>query len=552
MMKARTSLWASLAIAASIGLAGCGGSNDNDDPTPTGESSGTPTKTAMSADISLTKAQSDALKGELKENGESAELKNGDVRVGVTFACTSADPCTITVENSAGTIVATAHSTTSGTVTGTAAGLEPPAIPAVSGSAATALRTELIGAAGNMPSAAPDGDDNGTEGEAADLSAFLKITGFPSGDAELKNPGDDDTKFTKSDTAPAALDDWTGETWTTDDQIIVRYTNQSVASAEGTFRSQFGDKDGGAGDEITNRDTDSEDGRQTEWDWDLAESDEFPTGAREETYRKDVSFKGTYGGVEGEFTCMTEPCELALNDDGEIAPDDGTDGVTSVWKFTADDEGAAVSYDKADSDYLAFGWWRKSVGANHSGINDFKAIYSGNSPLGDDDVGDISGKATYNGHAAGNYVKGVKDGTSVAAEGGEFVADVKLVADFEATSGDESKITATINKFRDASGDSLGSWEVGMATAEASAGHATANIEFAAAESSGAGGSKEWEVADGGGNFYGPTANSAQPTGVAGWFHATTNDINSATNGNTAGSWQDGDVAVAGAFAATR
>jgi len=37
MMKARTSLWASLAIAASLGLAGCGGSSDNDDPAPTPE-----------------------------------------------------------------------------------------------------------------------------------------------------------------------------------------------------------------------------------------------------------------------------------------------------------------------------------------------------------------------------------------------------------------------------------------------------------------------------------------------------------------------------------
>jgi len=35
MMKARTSLWASLAIVASLGLAGCGGSSDNDDPAPT-------------------------------------------------------------------------------------------------------------------------------------------------------------------------------------------------------------------------------------------------------------------------------------------------------------------------------------------------------------------------------------------------------------------------------------------------------------------------------------------------------------------------------------
>ncbi|MCY4283964.1 MAG: hypothetical protein OXC65_01330 [Thiotrichales bacterium] len=529
-----------MAIAASLGLTGCGGSSDNEqDETMNLPAGDPPAKTAMSADVELSDAQKAALKAELKDSGDSETLKDGDVRVGVTFSCTSDDPCTITVSNSLGTIVATAHSTTSGTVTGAATGLEAPAIPAASGVSGAALRGQLLDAS---PVADLVNGENNAE---------LGTAGFPTDTNELKDPKDGDTKFTKSDTAPAALDGWTGETWTTGNQIIVRYANQNIESAEGTFRSQFGDKDGGAGDEITNADTvgDNE-GRQTEWDWDLAESDEFPTGAREETYRQGVSFKGTYGGVEGEFTCMTEPCELALNDDGEIAPDDGTDGVTSVWKFTADNEGAAVSYDKADADYLAFGWWRQSVGTNHSGINGFKVLYSGNSPLEDDDVADISGKATYNGHAAGNYVKGVKDGTSVANEGGEFVANVKLVADFESTD-EESKITATINKFRDASGD-LGSWEVGLATAETAAVHATADITFVTAERSGAAGSKAWEIAAGGGGFYGSTANNAQPTGVAGWFHATTNDSDASTLGNTAGSWQDGDVAVAGAFAATR
>jgi len=517
MMKARTSLWASLAIAASVGLAGCGGSSDNDeDMMDKGDMSTDPT--AMSADISLTKAQSDALKTQLKENGESAELKNGDVRVGVTFSCTSADPCTITVENSAGTIVATAHSTTSGTVTGAATGLEAPAIPAVSGSAGTALRPLLVASA------------VGTEGD-------LTLAGFPSGNSELKAPGNDDTKFTKSDTAPAELDDWTGETWTTGNQIIVRYTNQSVETVDdGTFKSRFGEADGGNSDELTS-------GHAT-WDWELAESDDLPTGSKVETFSETGSFAGTYAGVEGKFSVSCTAgttCGFIRNDDGEVVIS-GAEGDGATWTFKADDETSAVSsYDKADPDYLAFGWWRRSVGASHAGIADFHVLHSGKGTP-HTVVPDVTGKATYNGNAAGNYLKGVETGS----EGGEFVADVELEANFDDSGSDStSKITATINKFRDTGGDSLGSWEVKLATAEGTTEHTGATITFettADSDSSGTAGAELWATAAGGGTFYGPTANNAQPSGVAGWFRATTNDSAIAED----------DVAVAGAFAATR
>ena len=513
MMKARTSLWASLAIAASLGLAGCGGSNDNDeDMMDKGDMSTDPT--AMSADISLTKAQSDALKTQLKENGESAELKNGDVRVGVTFSCTSDDPCTITVENSAGTIVATAHSTTSGTVTGVATGLEAPAIPAVSGSAGTALRSRLVAS------------DVGTAGD-------LTLAGFPGVDSELKAPGDEDTKFTKSDTAPAELDGWTGETWTTGNQIIVRYTNQSVETVDdGTFKSRFGEADGGNSDELTSG--------HTTWDWELAESDDLPTGSKVETFSETGSFAGTYAGVEGKFSvdCGETPtsCGFIRNDDGEVESSD--EDITGTWTFKADDETSAVSsYDKADPDYLAFGWWRRSVGASHAGIADFHVLHSGKGTP-HTVVSGVTGKATYNGNAAGNYLKGVEGGS----EGGEFVADVELEANFEDSDADSSKITATINKFRDTGGDSLGSWEVKLATTGGTTEHTGAAIEFDGTASSGTAGAERWATAVGGGNFYGPTANNAQPSGVAGWFRATTNN----------GAIAEDDVAVAGAFAATR
>ena len=123
MMKARTSLWASLAIAASIGLAGCGGSSDNGDDGAGGTQPPPNPKVDVSEKISLSKAQMAALLAVLPGTGDSVTLESGDIRVGVTFTCASDDPCSITVENSAGTIVAMAHSTTAGEVSGAAAGL---------------------------------------------------------------------------------------------------------------------------------------------------------------------------------------------------------------------------------------------------------------------------------------------------------------------------------------------------------------------------------------------------------------------------------------------
>ena len=529
MKTRRSSQLASLAIAAavSVGLAGCGGSSDNNDDT-TGAQSSPPAKTAMTADIALSDAQKAALKAELKDSGDSETLKDGDVRVGVTFSCTSDDPCTITVSNSLGTIVATAHSTTSGTVSGTATGLEAPAIPAVSGAIATRLAYELVGGT-------QDGSDRGLPNRIGESGAThiagLRQFGFPADSGlELKDPHheldrDGDTEFAKSDTNPAGLDGWTGETWTTGNQIIVRYTNQNVETAtDGTFRSQYGDKDGGSSDEY---------GVQRA-DWKHAESDDLPTGAKIETYQRNTPFSGTFAEVEGEFSCTAGACTLALNKDGEIVH-------VGTWIFTADDETSAVSYEKADSDYLAFGWWRQSTGTSHSGVEDFKVLYSGRK-IYDDNSGvddSLEGTAEYKGHAAGNYVKGAK--------GGEFVADAKIEIKF----GDSTQshtLDGTINNFEDSSGNSLGAWEVSVKDESADAG--SNDLSY-----SGTAGSVNWDLAAGSINYYGERGTSGVlPTGVAGWFHATTNALDGdTTDENDATTWDDEtDVAVAGAFAATR
>ena len=161
MMKARTSLWASMAIAASVGLAGCGGSSDNDETDPPGSTT-TPTPVDITANVPLTTAQHAALLVALNEAGETATLNNvgegdtianpGVTRAGVTFTCVSAYPCTVTLENSADTIVATVHTQhlPGTTVSGAAAGLRPDAVDAfarLNDGSATRVRSQLTGTA---------------------------------------------------------------------------------------------------------------------------------------------------------------------------------------------------------------------------------------------------------------------------------------------------------------------------------------------------------------------------------------------------------------------
>ena len=93
-MKARTSLWASVAIAASVGLAGCGGSNDNDETTSTVEPSG-PTaeeqiadanKRADEAEGKLTAAEQAAARKEARELAEVLAKDLATIRNPAGFA----------------------------------------------------------------------------------------------------------------------------------------------------------------------------------------------------------------------------------------------------------------------------------------------------------------------------------------------------------------------------------------------------------------------------------------------------------------------------------
>jgi len=81
-MKARTSLWASLAVAASVGLAGCGGSSDNDDDMPP-----KPEPVGLESGHGLTDGEPFTIKA-----GESFETTTGAM-----LKCPGETDCTVTV-----------------------------------------------------------------------------------------------------------------------------------------------------------------------------------------------------------------------------------------------------------------------------------------------------------------------------------------------------------------------------------------------------------------------------------------------------------------------
>ena len=117
----------------------------------------------VSGDITLIKEQEEALKGVLSKNGDTATLQaaaGGTVtREKVTFTCASAYPCTITVTNSLGTIVATWASQTlgDGTASAMASGLEPPVdtFAELNAGSTAAIRTAVVGAAADSSTVGP-------------------------------------------------------------------------------------------------------------------------------------------------------------------------------------------------------------------------------------------------------------------------------------------------------------------------------------------------------------------------------------------------------------
>jgi len=570
MMKARTSLWASLAIAASVGLAGCGGSSDNGDPTPKPE-------VTPAAPVVLPLPAGNIIRESLRDENDagfstdisdSITVPAGESKdySGVRFSCEGSVACTVNFtldQNSA-------KATTGGEGSGTAKAMLLSTVGTGAG-----FRT-LYSEVRSAPDAAA-----GRIGGSNKLTDFGKLAsrlGFPHSDErvgadgivsatagnfasrQLKDPTGQEFAEASHDAADSSWADWTGKAWTGGDETLVRFDNQGEGKS---FAVKYGNKVGSS-DDVTPAAGDASDF------WHLVRTTPVAgaTGGRAISKNDDsanaaYSLPATFDGVVGTLSCTDSDCgdDTLVNDGGSLRPGSGNDG---NWKFTATDSKAAVT--DINADYLAFGWWRET--GTGGTFTDFQPVYGGRVPFGTVNIA-LKGKAVYNGGAAGNYTVGDIDDSH--RHGGWFVADAKITATFDTGTGDDT-IEGEITNFRGKHEGLLAGWRLegtlkgqlsdgtfssvntGKALLADDSNLANATIVrggFAEERSftSGsnyrdrtsiggqAGGGRPWRDGAMGGTFYGEPSPSKLPSGVAGWFHAHSGA---------------GGVAVQGSFAATR
>ncbi|MCY4320056.1 MAG: hypothetical protein OXE76_12920 [Alphaproteobacteria bacterium] len=207
---------------------------------------------------------------------------------------------------------------------------------------------------------------------------------------------------------------------------------------------------------------------------------------------------------------------------------------TGSWFFTPDGNNAAQIVEQ-DSDHMHFGWWVETPTNAKSGgefLYDVHVFHDGTvfQPTGASRNA-LTGKATYNGSAAGLYaVKAhMDDGTSVEATRGEFTADVSLTADFKTTAAGD--VSGTIEDFvRDDGVENTWSLKLEKTTIVTASDATTTGISTGSIVSDGEN-TGQWEY-----NLYGTGKDNADPTGIAGRFNSKIGK----------------DTAVAGGFAATR
>jgi len=602
MMKARTSLWASLAIAASLGLAGCGGSSNNNDDDP----GATTTTPPPAAPVALTLPAGNNIRDRLDQDdegqtdnfldGKSFPIPAGGTvdYAGVLFSCPPGGlACTVTFAVNPVGVTATTGGEGSGVATGelksqvgTGVGLR-------------TLRDEIRTAPDNKAPGNSLADRLGFPHENDPSGAFVS--------RHLKAPSLEVAGSNSSAAAAAASvwDGWKGAAWQEDRETVVRFDNQAPAESF--------EKAHGLNIDDANNVTPASDDAGDDF-WDLVRAKVAPFPGRSEVLTVDADgdddyeIDATFDGVDGTLTCSgTAVCTLTAEGTKLL----GQTGDSTGWIFTADNPEDEVDRQGTKDDYLAFGWWRQDQSAG-GGFSGFEPVYGGRIPFPTgvstvDEGGTTSyitaeadpnrrqtlnGKATYSGGAAGNYTdysgrrepSGI-DGTFTEEapdrHGGWFVADAKLTANFgdagTTPTDDDNRITGMISNFRGAHG-SLGDWEVKLGTVpdgnlagdralDANTGGEAFNLDpttnptvALAASRNTVSGDADGEPWSGGWGvtFYGDTvnvdedgANDRLPSGVAGWFHAQTQNGTPNVGSGTLSS-PTPSVAVQGSFAATR
>ena len=229
-----------------------------------------------------------------------------------------------------------------------------------------------------------------------------------------------------------------------------------------------------------------------------------------------VRLPGSYMGAVGAYSCTPAAgvgCITRVTSTGVIFVDaDATTG----WMFTAND-GAMVSV--ADPSHMTYGWWMRDVKTTSDILDNVAVFYDAPHP---DDlaVGALTGKANYEGGAAGKYAW--RDRVADTAHGGHFTASASLSANF----GTEM-LSGSISDFRIGDDGTDPNWTVTLSAATitdaggvARTGADAANVTWAVGSSkANAAGSWEAQLSNSG-----ASRNDNLPTGVAGAFNTSFNE----------------------------
>ena len=212
------------------------------------------------------------------------------------------------------------------------------------------------------------------------------------------------------------------------------------------------------------------------------------------TFNEDEAFEtaGTYSGYKGTYRCNGgSRCGVTLDADGEIT------AMTIGWVFIPD---AGVTIDVQDSDYFYFGFWVKKT--DDEGATTYDAVQTFAGARGilqftSGELPNVRGTASYEGGAAGVYVKSVftPDGKIDTATSGTFTADVSLAAFFggdDVALNKQYSMEGSVSNFA-LSGGEQNDWSVNL-----KADYSSTDTYFTGA-ANGGGAEAPWHAA-----FYGP------------------------------------------------
>jgi len=192
-------------------------------------------------------------------------------------------------------------------------------------------------------------------------------------------------------------------------------------------------------------------------------SSKFPSGSGIQTYTgDDRKFEGAFRGAMGTYECTgSNPCTA------KIAGNKASDGFIlggDKWTFTP--KGGAT-LKQSDDDYLFFGWWMRT---DEDGMPTWASAFYGTQGTDFGEItgstnnpSDIGGSAKYNGKATGQFA--INESIRGSGDSGEFTADVALTATFsqshdgDTDTSDTGGVTGTINGFM-ANGKPMPSWSV--------------------------------------------------------------------------------------------